>query len=405
MSRSTPHVAVLGAGILGSCLALFLARGGARVTLFDQRPEPLSAASCWNEGKIHLGHLYAGDPRLGTAKRLLPDSLQFRPLLEDLLEQSLSPAITREGDIYLCHRDSVAAPNDMARYFRALDELIAEHPGQSGYLSDLTQRRSRALSANELSRLTQSPDIVAGFQVLERSVSTLWIAERLTARLREEPLIDLRLNQRVEAVERSSRGRVDYVKTPEGSEGPFSHIVNALWEGRLAIDRTAGLQPSDGGWSHRYRLSLFARTEVEVALPSMVIATGPFGDVKNYDGRNLYLSWYQAGLQAQGEAPEPPPVPSLDESRRAAIGAEILERLGTILPAVAGLRDRLAQSRVEGGWVFAQGQGALDDPNASIHRRDRFGVLAKDGYLSVDTGKYSSGPALAQSVAQGLLAG
>ena len=65
-------VAVLGAGIMGGATALFLARRGVRVVLFDAAAEPFCGASRWNEGKIHLGFLYSGDPSLRTARRLLP---------------------------------------------------------------------------------------------------------------------------------------------------------------------------------------------------------------------------------------------------------------------------------------------------------------------------------------------
>lgn len=30
--------------------------------------------------------------------------------------------------------------------------------------------------------------------------------------------------------------------------------------------------------------------------PSVIIATGPFGDIKNYNKRDFYLSWYPTGL-------------------------------------------------------------------------------------------------------------
>ena len=65
-------VAVLGAGIMGVTTAMFLARKGVHVTLIDAAARPFDGASRWNEGKIHLGHLYAADPGLQTARRLLP---------------------------------------------------------------------------------------------------------------------------------------------------------------------------------------------------------------------------------------------------------------------------------------------------------------------------------------------
>ena len=61
--------------------------------------------------------------------------------------------------------------------------------------------------------------------------------------------------------------------------------------------------------------------------------------------------------------------------------------------------DGAESIRLEGGWVFAMGQGALSDPGSGLHRRDRFGIRQAGRYFSVDTGKYSTAPALAREVA------
>ena len=73
-----PHVAILGAGIMGATTALLLSRRGVRVTLYDQAPAPMTGASRWNEGKIHLGYLYAGDPSGNTADKLMPGGIAFK---------------------------------------------------------------------------------------------------------------------------------------------------------------------------------------------------------------------------------------------------------------------------------------------------------------------------------------
>ena len=92
------RVAVLGAGIMGSCLSLFLARKGIDVTLFDMAPTPMGGASRWNEGKIHLGYLYSADPSLRTTRTLLPGGLAFSRLVSDLLEESLADEITGDDE-------------------------------------------------------------------------------------------------------------------------------------------------------------------------------------------------------------------------------------------------------------------------------------------------------------------
>ena len=80
-----------------------------------------------------------------------------------------------------------------------------------------------------------------------------------------------------------------------GATVAYDAVINALWDGRLRVDASIDLPPP-ASYSHRFRLALFVRTRSPVTLPSTVVATGPFGDVKNYTGRDLYVSWYPAGL-------------------------------------------------------------------------------------------------------------
>jgi hypothetical protein len=230
------------------------------------------------------------------------------------------------------------------------------------------------------------------------------LADRFVLALRAEPRIELLLGTRVLAVARSDyprRGRF-VVQTPHGWDGPYDAVVNALWQGRLAIDRTLGLAPP-GRWSHRFRLSVFVRSAEALRLPCAVVVAGPFGDVKNYNDRDFYLSWYPTGLLAQGHGVEPPPVPARDAALCARTTASTFEQLGRFVPGVRILAQRRDSLRLEGGWVFAAGDGSLADPTSTLHRRDHVGFQRQGNYISVDTGKYSIAPWLARAVAASLL--
>ena len=54
-------IAILGAGLAGVGVALELSRRAIPVTLIEQDPLPINRASLRNEGKIHLGLIYAND--------------------------------------------------------------------------------------------------------------------------------------------------------------------------------------------------------------------------------------------------------------------------------------------------------------------------------------------------------
>lgn len=394
------RVAVLGAGIMGSSVALELARRGCRVVLVDSAEAPFSGASRWNEGKIHLGYLYAADPSLSTARHLLPGGVAFVDDVGELVGCDLQPAISAQDDLYLVHRDSVVDAETTCARFEAMSALVRACPGSDRYPGDASRARSRALSPAELGRLVDTRSIQAGFRVPERSISTRWVADRYIEALRAAPRIELAMATRVLGVgpvptAARERWRLD---TDVPVDGTFDAVVNALWSGRLAVDASLGLQPQPG-WSHRFRLSLFVRTHRPMEAHSMVVATGPFGDIKNYNGRDFYLSWYPAGLLVEGLAVPPPELPLLGDADRLHIADAIRAGLGALIPVTHEILEQAESVQVEGGWVFAQGQGSLADPAASLHRRDRFGVIERGTYFSVDTGKYSIAPWLARQIA------
>jgi glycine/D-amino acid oxidase-like deaminating enzyme len=136
----TRRVAVLGAGIMGGSTALHLARLGVPVTVFDHEDAPFRGASRWNEGKIHLGFLYAADPTLDTARAVLPGGLDFKDQVETLTAITLDPVTTPEDDLYLVHRDSVTAPEAASRYFAAVAALVHSHRDAHRYLTDASRR-------------------------------------------------------------------------------------------------------------------------------------------------------------------------------------------------------------------------------------------------------------------------
>ena len=400
-----PRIAVLGAGIMGSSTALFLARRGAKVTLFDAADTPFSAASRWNEGKIHLGYIYNADPTLQTLHRVLPGGLVFKPLLEDLVGCSIDPVITPTDDIYLCHRESVVEPDMMRHYFQQVDRIVRQHPDAGKYLVDASDSQTTMLSPSQLASISNSPDIIAGFRIPERSVETTWIANRFIDALSSEKQIEQIMGRRVTAVQPESAQAINknwYVKSSNCRNGPYDFVINALWEGRLAIDTTAGLPPT-GSWSNRFRRSLFIHTSEPVDMPSAIIATGPYGDIKNFNNRDFYISWYPAGMMKYSTEISPPIMPPLDETTELEISNKILDKLEEFLPNIIQLRKRIDRMRLEGGWVFAAGQGMLSDIKSTLHRRSDFGIVTMGTYLSIDTGKYSTAPWLAHKVADHIL--
>ncbi len=386
---------------MGCSTAILLARRGHEVALFDAENAPFCGASRWNEGKIHLGFMYSADPSLETARKVISGGLAFRRLVEEMLDCTLASVTTPARDLFLCHRESVVSPDSMHTYLQEVMQLVRQHSDADSYLGELVGQSVERLNPKQLAAITDSQSIVAGFEVPERSVSTLWIADRFVDAISAEPRVELLMNTNVTAVRAAESGGHDggwHVVSSAGCDGPFDWVVNALWQGRIAVDLTAGVRPT-ADWSDRYRLALFIRTARPVDAPNAIIAVGPFGDVKNYGGRDFYVSWYPLGLMIDSQALMPPAPPRLNREEADRLASAILERVASYVPAVRRVRENIESVRVEGGWVHAVGRGALSDPNSALHARAQFGVQRSGTYVSVDTGKYSTAPWLAHKIA------
>ena len=391
-------VAVLGGGIMGACTALYLARHGCRVVVFEETGAHLSAASRWNEGKIHLGFLYAADPSLETARKLIPGGLLFQHLIEDLLSGSIESITTDHDDAYLVHRNSVVDVGATADHFRAVACMLNEHPDVGNYFGGAALRTPGRMSEQDLRAACPSEDILAGFRAPERSVDTRLLADRLAAALSAAEGVEVVTETAITGVSQIGSGRGWSVNAGAERHGPFTHVINATWQGLPELDASAGLT-GDADYSHRFRVSLFIETARPIAATSLVVATGPFGDIKAYPGNRFYLSWYADGLLAEGRGRRPPPTPVLDADTQSRIAAAKFEQLGRMFPIVREIEAAASHVVAGGGWVFALGQGQLNDPAATLHRRDRIGIAQRDGYISVNTGKYSIAPWLARQVA------
>jgi glycine/D-amino acid oxidase-like deaminating enzyme len=397
-----PRIAILGGGILGSCTALELARRGQPVTIIEGATRLLEGASRWNEGKIHLGFLYAADPSLSTATRMIPGGLAFPELVARHIGQSLE-AFTTDDDVFLVHRDSVVDADAFAAYADRTAALVREAAAQHGaprYLGNVCEP-VRRLSPSELAGLTTLENVVAGFRAPERSVSTVAVADLLCAAVAAEPRIELRTSTWIDAVRRRDSGRLDVITSALDADGliGFDVVVNALWEGRLAIDATLDITPP-APWTHRFRAGVFGHAG-ETALSSAVLCTGPFGDVKRYRDGRVYLSWYDSGLLAEGHDMEPPRRKAkLSRERGAQVMQGTIDALAKYFPAVVDLPHEADELEVRGGWVYAIGQGSLADRASTLHQRDKFEITIDRGYISVDTAKYSLAPWLAAKVAE-----
>ena len=402
MPFASERIAVLGAGLQGSCIAFELAARGACVDLYERNATCVAEASACNEGKIHLGYVYAHDETLRTARLMAEGALCFEALLRRWLGDGHRGLVPSSPFRYVVHRDSLITPEEFGAYAGAVAEMITERSGRSGsgYFGRPPGRPPQ--------RLADWPDddpgtIAAVFATEEIAIDPEDLAVAVRARIESEPEIRLLASREVVSVgERSGALTVRSRRGKDEDAEGYDYVVNALGTGRVAIDLGLGIKPPRP-WLYRFKYFLRGEVDPEAYLPSTTMVLGPFGDIVRHMSNMAYLSWYPAGLAGWSTDARPPPMPTvLCGAEADRIGNGILDGLATVVPEVT--RIALGEPAVKGGWIYALGKTDIDDPASELHQRTGPGIVRHGRYLTVDTGKFTLAPLFAECVVEMLRA-
>ena len=390
------RVAVLGGGLQGCCIALALADRGVKVTLFDKNESLLSRAAIANEGKIHLGYMYAGDPTLSTARTMMQGALAFAPFFARHLGLTPERMTVSIPAAYVVHRDSQRGPEEISRYLAAVHRLVGEAADKcrDAYFGIDLGVALREWTAAERDMALNSDIALAAFDSPEVAINPIDLATALNARIAGAARIEVRLAHTVRSLQQNVRGVCVVSTGPQGaSHDSYDHVVNALWDGRLAIDATLGHRPGRP-WLHRLKYGISFRRPDIVRGRSVTIILGPFGEVVSYPDGLAYLTWYPECLQGMsGELSPPDWVTYPPEPLRSRLLKGTLAALSDIVPSLRDLNpNELSDVSVKGGVIVAWGQTDIDDPQSELHHRFEIGVTSAGRFHSVDPGKLTMAP-------------
>jgi len=392
----TKVAAVLGAGIQGCCAALALSKLGFQVRLYDKSDALMHRASANQEGKIHLGFVYARDDSMGTARTMIEHALRFAPALESLIGTVLDwePHLSTRFHCGI-HRDSSLTKDELVAHFDLL-QGIYEEVADDTRLHYLGRRPKRIWSMDTTWRFGGS-SLVHVVQSEETAVHPGWMRGVIVAAVKQSPRITALLRHDVEHVEKVGQAfTISGVSAGETWRDTADVVVNCLWDGKPRVDRQLR-HDEIRDWLMRVKYGFILEGGRPLGeRPSLIILHGPFGDIVNYPCDNsTYISWYPACLAYIGRADR------LPEAWEAACGGThppgLAERI--LEESIASLSEYVPQLRhmklkqVMAGSILGRGTTDISDRESGLHRRHGIGVDASDHYYSIYTGKYTSGPA------------
>nr|WP_321443630.1 FAD-dependent oxidoreductase [uncultured Cohaesibacter sp.] len=393
-------VSIIGGGLTGCLIALELAEAGHKVVLFDRACELMARASLANEGKIHLGFVYAADTSFQTARRMIDDALRFRPLVERWISSRDFEAMIYDRFAYFVPDSSMLPAEAINAHFGKVLQYLNAQIGSNA--ASYLGRRGFA----PVSRSAPPHDTLqALFHTPEQGVWPASIAEHLRHCVHSHRRIDIRLDTTVTKIRpQKQHWHLDLMSTDKAErteEGPFETVVNCAWAGRRRIDAASG-HPDDAQWFYRYKFGVVLSNAHEAfggALPRNSTAMlGAYGDSVYCAAQDsLYCSWYPVGMCFSCEeldSDQPPRIANHDEAI-----LKTWQGYATIDPTFQTLLTSkpLSKARILGDYIAAKAKTDIQDPNSRLHERHGYGaVQLAPGYWSVETGKYTSAPRCAE---------
>ncbi|MEA2703249.1 MAG: hypothetical protein QOD63_1194 [Actinomycetota bacterium] len=402
------RIAILGAGGAGVGAALELAARGYEVDLYDENPEPVTRASRNNEGKIHLGILYAKDRTLRTATTMITGALHFAATLSrwiDLDEDTLALSTPFH---YVVHKDTMVGVDDLERHYQECKRIFADIQDATGcsYLGLDRELLVEEIPRSQVEQLVDGRSVVTAFRTSERSIDPRPLAAALRGAVAAEPRIHFIGDAKVASVDPGGRERlrVTFEMDGETYHEWYDQVANMLWHGRLAIDAGRGL-PQGRSWLYRYKFGNRVFVPLDAAaVPSITCVLGPFGDIVNFCDRGLYLSWYPIGMTATSRELRPP---EWEESQSPAERYDVFRRSYdhwvTLCPALAGVDFSPDDVDPAGGVIFSWGATDIDNPDSELHQRHEIGVYTVGNYHTVNTGKFTMTPFFGLKTAERIL--
>jgi hypothetical protein len=386
----------MGAGIQGICSALSLSNLGIPVTLIDKTIEPLSRSGLRNEGKIHLGFIYANDPSFRTASLMLRTAISFSSMVESFVGGKIdwTPLRSRKFN-YLILEDTLLHHDSILAHYEKLQteyEKIKEHS-----LHYLGNRPDELFTKRHLEISALNRDIVRMcIPTEELAINLVAFRELLLEEMRSRSNITFLGNHRIEEIKKTSYGYLLEGKKNMNDAWKIetSQLVNCLWENRLYFDRQLGIH-TQRKWVYRLKYRILGLPVNHIAaLDSFTCVLGAFGDLVNYDNHYSYLSWYPECMRGWSSDITPP-----ESWEDACNGKMLIEEkedwvdralagLDCIFPGLADFDIR----QLDGGIIFSWGKTDINDLNSELHNRFEIGVNHVDGYYSIDTGKFTSAP-------------
>lgn len=384
-------ITIIGAGIQGSCIALALAHNGVASTIIDKSFAPMQEASLKNEGKIHLGFVYANDNDSDTRKLMLKGALSFAPLIERWCGKINWQSFVSDGFNYAIMPDSICTASEIEKSYASLSNIIKDKRlNTNNYIGkELTYlwRKNTDLKA---SPFINKQHVENFYKTEEVSIDPRYFSKILQDKIRENKLINLELNTCVKSIEELSEYKLNCLCQGDRKEHYSDIIINCAWDDKERLDSFVNFPKSETNYRVKHQILIKPKYAISMLEP-VTMVQGPYGDLVPWKDGSIYISWYPIGRTYFDKKP-PKKVQNNEVAKKVAIDS--LNYMSNLFPAIKD--SKILSSKA--GVILAKGSSDINKRESDLHKRNMIGIKKKNNWFSIDTGKYTTAPLFAEEI-------
>ena len=383
--KNTYDYIIMGGGIQGCCCALYLKKLGYNVAIIEKNTKLLHGASANHEGKIHLGFVYSNDTTFGTAEKMLVDALNFSNSIEYLLDRKIDwESIKSKKFLYLVPKTSILSEKELDHFFEKLQTKYEEFINKNNQLNYLGSTPKTIYKKIELPSNFNSEFFDCCYETEEYAINQDLLNSLIIENLTKNN-VTIILENKIENIKKHH----NYYEIITNTNSYYSeNVVNCLWEGKNKIDNSI-LDNKYYDTNYRYKFGIISESIDELKNQySITMVNGPFGDYVNFDNY-MYFSWYPLSMRGFICSEEPPS----NWSTETLINRdEFILSHNTTFKSIFGLEFEFKNPKIIGGIIVAKGQTDINEKDSELHVRNDNRIEKIDNYISISTGKFTSGP-------------
>ena len=377
---------IMGAGIQGCCIALLLSKYYKNITIIEQENHIMLKSSAAQEGRVHLGFLYANDKSMKTGYKMLNDALNFSNCIDWNRMKS-------KKYLYLNEINSLLTEEQVDEYFEKIQTKYNELISTNKSLNYLGEQPNHLYTKIKIPDYLNKDMFNVCYSTEEVGVVQNLLRDKINKKLIEKN-INIHFGEQILHLEKQNN---KFIVNTNKNKLIFDNVINCLWENKHKFDTQINYL-HEINVNIRLKCGVVSETiECLKEYSSINIINGPYGDFGNFYKHNfMYFTWYPISVVKMIVDDHNHDKNEIYKLKSTLNDKEFIKQVKgheKMFSKIFNIEDlSFVNPKVSCNAVVANGINDIKYKDSYLHNRFNEAIFYDNNYYSIQTGKYTSAP-------------